>query len=233
MRTVVRKLRGPAAPEFDGAFDGVIIDRRENGRRVIVEAEGECARLAFFQSHASRCGAVVDLERRIAAKVENARAPSAVNRVAALLQPRSDAGVIGTRGVHDFDRHFAVDHFDAAQQLAERRKRYPLLLLRHDRHQIEQTRGSGAAGEGRLDDVGSVEIASLRIMLDAGMDGEEAAFVDIEKTPEYRRRIEARPAQPVDRSAARDERHGTRATDGGVVGNGNRFGHSMQLWRKR
>ena len=56
---------------------------------------------------------LIDLEGRIAAKVEHARAPSAVNRVAALLQPRSDAGVIGARGVDDLDRQLSVSDFNA------------------------------------------------------------------------------------------------------------------------
>src|SRR5260370_15982480 len=113
-----------------------------------------------------------------------------------------------------------------------------LLLLPEDRHEVEQPHRAGVGGERRLQYVRGVEIAALRGVRHDRMNGKEPSALRVENAREDGAGIEARPAEPVDRAMARDERGRAGIADQRIVGNRGvsfRFFNALThlSWRQR
>jgi hypothetical protein len=88
------------------------------------------------------------------------------------------------------------------------------------RHEIHHRRSAFARFELRFQNEGVAAIAPAHRALDARRRDAPAAVLGLaEERGEARRGIEARPAQPVERAVARDERGGVAVADQRVVFN--------------
>src|SRR5262249_46516290 len=111
-----------------------------------------------------------------------------------------------------------VDAFDPPQKLTEREKTMAFLLLAHHRHQIDQRGRARPAFERRLQNIRAGNVAPRRTKLAGRPDREVSALLIVENARKHGWRIESRPAKPVDRTLARDQRGRARATDDRVAG---------------
>src|SRR5258708_17936832 len=113
-----------------------------------------------------------------------------------------------------------------------------LFLLPHDGHEVEEAYCAGVVGERCHQDVRGVEIAALRGVRQDRMNGKEPSALRVENAREDGAGIEARPAEPVERAMARDERGRAGIADQRIVGNRGvsfRFFNALThlSWRQR
>jgi hypothetical protein len=134
------------------------------------------------------------------------------------------AAVAGTRHEALLELDLARLTARDAQDLVIGRERAPLVLLGGDRHEVGDDQAARRRGEGRLEHVGVVDVAAARLARRRRRQ-DPASAVLVEQRAEERRRIEARPAQPVDGAEARHEGRGATVTDERVVGDARTIGH--------
>ncbi len=132
------------------------------------------------------------------------------------------ASVVEARIAVDLEAHRAPNHADDAHDAP-----VPRIDAGIDgRHKVDDLTDAGRTQKARREDGGIRQVELLdRPLGIVGGDPEAAAVVGVQQRGEHARRIEARQAQPVDRSAGRHQRRGVQVADEAVLGNG-RLGHS-------
>ncbi len=102
------------------------------------------------------------------------------------------------------------------KDLVVRQQQPALVVLRGDRHQIGDDEAAGVRVEARLEDVRVIDVAPS----DAGHRGRRQtpkSALLVENRAEDGRAVEPRPAEPVDRCVAADQRGGAAVADSGAI----------------
>ena len=134
-----------------------------------------------------------------------ARSPPSVE----LGDPRNDGAVREAKNELDVHRHFAAHAHHHAHQLGLRADR---------RHEVDDRDRAALGDEGRLEDHAVAAVAALDAGDIAGGRDPPPPMLGIAKEGgEAGAGIEARPAEPVDRSVAADERARLAVTDECVI----------------
>jgi hypothetical protein len=207
---VVVAAGDPAAPPGEGALHGLLrvgAQRRQHGRAVVVEAERQRRALARAQREAPLDAVDGDLgERSVGAQGVQAVAVLDPEAELAGGPDRNDPTRVVWAGLElDAQLDLAAHAFANAQDLVLGKQRGRLLLLGQHRHQIGEPYFAGTGRKRRDEDVRIVRVRSLRRERRVRRDQEMAAACAVEQRRQQRRAVEARPAQPVDRSGQTDQ----------------------------
>ena len=147
-------------------------------------------------------------KERLAAVLEHPAQP------APPVQFRHGARVVRAGLVQRLQLDLALDALGDAQQLALGFQRAGVGAVQ--RHQVGDAHLAGGGGEQRLQHVRAVQVAPLGPERRGGAQREPPAAPPVQHRGEHRGAGDARQAQPVHRSLARDQRHRPAIAHGGV-----------------
>src|SRR6185437_8243739 len=106
---------------------------------------------------------------------------------------------------------------DPPHQLLFRPEYASLFFLGSGRHEVGEDKRACGGVKARLQYVRVVEITAFHLRCLDGRDAPGAADPRVQKAREQGRAIKARPAQPVQRTVARNQRDGSPVSNGGVI----------------
>jgi hypothetical protein len=89
-----------------------------------------------------------------------------------------------------------------------------------DRHEIGETKLAPVSLERGGEHVCRMDVSARGVVLAGCADAKPAAFACVEQAAEDGRAVEARPATPINRAVARDERGRVRVADQSVIADG-------------
>lgn len=106
---------------------------------------------------------------------------------------------------------------DPPHQLLLRPEHPPLVLLGSSGHEVGEYEKTRSRLKARLKDIRVAEVTAFYPRCLRGRDTPGAAHPRIQKAREQGRAVKPRPAQPVQRTVARNQRDGSPVSDRGVV----------------
>ena len=139
--------------------------------------------------------------------------------MAAVAQQRIAPRIIRARVAVHFDLDLALHAFNDAQDLVIGPQRAALVFFRVHRHEIGQAQNTLGGAERGFEHVGVSNVAACGVEPSGRAQHETSPFLAVEECRKKRWTFEARPAQPVDGTGARDERDRTAVADHRVITN--------------
>ncbi len=220
-RPGVGRATRPLAPQKGGALRrraAVGPERREHRGPLFAIGQREGPRLAAAQPEPRReAAARVRGQVAIGAQDEQALARAqAVAQDAAVAVGEAGPAAVRARVVAHLELHLAAQALDQPQELVLGAQ-VAGLVGAPDRHQVGEARGAEGAPKRRLQEVRLGAVAALDLRGTRRADGEGAAALQVQQRAEDCGGVEARPAEPIERAAARDEGGGPAIAEQGVV----------------
>jgi hypothetical protein len=202
---------------------GDCAERGDDGRLSLAEDQGDVPSLARSQRGASAGSAPVggDSEGQVAAQDENGVAMLIVDaQDAPVVEARGRTGIIRPGVAHELNLHLTHQTLDGAQELILRPQLVPPVRLGAHGHQISEPHRTGGRPKRRFEDVGVGDVPPLGGERANRPHREAAALCPVQEGAEERRAVEPRPAEPVERAVAADQRRRATVTDDRVIADG-------------